>query len=696
MAYPPGLLLRTVQYGPVLNSAGKPAKIIGQVSADTSIHYDPSDVDILNDPLPVTSDSAGVITFPWPRSDQPFLSDGVGNTIVDFTSTLSFEFIDSSMPALGDITFLNPGGTGNLVLQSDLSVTRTAGIVASPPSEGTALRAEQAAAEAEAAAASVNPGAPNGTAQLDANGRVIDSSGKQQMQKDSLVWIATEHGITVNAGTGTPQQANINAACVALSAAGGGTIKFPAGVYTTTGSITGADNVTLEPVSPGTATLLKDNVGAAHLIYVQTKTNFHVRNFILDCGPRTYGTGTPNCIRIVDCSYSSIENNTILRGSRTVRVQSLASAGACHDVKILNNTFSGTHRDIAVEVAVTTDPAQSPYRSRSITVDGNTFEDISKASPALDPWSAVYFSGVDGGSISGNTTLASADTAYMVAGASDGIILDGNTALTQQVCVYVGGGSINCQVIDSVKLTSSNDVGISFHARSTAPSHVGNHLCRGNVIVDCARNGILVEAVSNVLIAENVVTGAGKKRNVNDAVGSVAVLIYGGAVAYTMKNTGSTTIYYGGSGVTTGTGTPVAPGGNIPYTPNTPLYAITAAPDVGIITRTLPNQYTSAIGAQALEGFIPDLISIFNNQIALGGSPGGATGITGIRTANAITNLAISGNNVDSQITNQYSFVDPFGASSHVLIPGRTDGKLYVADGTSFYPVTVGAAATPS
>lgn len=147
--------MRTVQYGPVLNSAGKPAKMIGQVSADTSVHYDPSDVDIMNDPLKVVSDASGVITFPWPRSDQPFMSDGAGNPVVDFTSTFSFEFVDSSMPSLDDVTFLTPGGAGPLVLQSDLSVTRTAGIVTSAPSESTAQRAEQAAAEAEASAAAI-------------------------------------------------------------------------------------------------------------------------------------------------------------------------------------------------------------------------------------------------------------------------------------------------------------------------------------------------------------------------------------------------------------------------------------------------------------------------------------------------------------------------------------------------------------
>ncbi|WP_291055234.1 right-handed parallel beta-helix repeat-containing protein [Herbiconiux sp.] len=538
-------------------------------------------------------------------------------------------------------------------------------------------------------------------------------------------WVATEHGVVANTTSANPQQVALNTAALNLSDAGGGNLIILTGQrIVTTGAYVGADNVTLV-IEHGGA-LAKESTSSSNLIFFDGCRNTHVTGGgTLDAGPAAGNTERSNRIRIRNSQNVSVTGMTIINGARSVQIQSGSAVdtsprGISSDITISHNHFAGSHRNVAIEVARNDSTSEgSDLGSENVSCDGNTFDEIERYSADTPPWTAIYYSGVTGGTVRDNVVLQSDDTAVMIAGGCVGVVVSGTRATTNQVCIYLGA-SRSCSVIDNPRLQSLNDIGIAVHARPDAVASggytVGNHIVSGNHIVGTDRNGISVEGVSDVLVIGNKIRNPAGGIVRTTVVGTTATFVYSGSVPYTFVNLGPGSIRVGDASITptsggtevekdepytyhpqTGTGTT-----SDPYVPGTPAYAVSTSGQPATVRRTLPDVYRAAIlvqpntvGAATIR---PDNVSLIGNLVTLGASDGGSSGVIGIKTSGALKNFTCVGNNIDSAITNQYSFSTAFGQGADVQVAGRTDGKLYVASGgtNGFFPVLLGAAATPS
>lgn len=633
MAYPPGLLKRTVQYGPILDSSGKPVRMKGLVHSDTAIYYAPSNATILNDPKPVESDGLGVISFEWPRSDQPFMTDGKGNPVTDFTSVLTVEFRSPGLPPLAEIPFLTPGGASPLILTSDLSVTRTAGAVVLPPSENTAQRAEQAAADAEAVLAAIQPGIAGGVAPLAAGtGLVLDAAGRPQSARNSTVWVATENGVV--AGAGAPDQsANIQAALTALSAAGGGTLLF-IGTFHIAGDggllITGADNVVMQGVYG--AKIVKTGAGQLLMNWIGRK-NWAIQGIDFDFGTKNYGStgggfdGWENSIRITDCQDFQVVDNVFRRGSFTLSLRN--TSGGTNSLKgiasaeILRNRFLGTTLNVAVDILA---PAASDTFARNILVQDNYVEAVSRVFLDGGKWTAFFINGGQNIKYLTNQVASSIDTGIMVNN-TDHFEIRGNYLRTRQLCIYAGASRYG-RIIGN-DCSSEYDIGISLHAREAVgePFEAGT-IVSENIITLCGRSGITVEGTKRVTVTKNYIESCMMHITEELPATTTPAMVYflpAGFGTQTLHNAGATTVYVGSSSaVTPGSGTPVLSGADYSYAPGTEVWLVTAS-GTGVLTVTAADNYKAAIGVWGIGANKPEYITITANIVLKGDSPESTT-----------------------------------------------------------------------
>lgn len=205
------------------------------------------------------------------------------------------------------------------------------------------------------------------------------SNARQNVDKLNDIVSVTDYGAK---GDGvTADQAAIQAAINAVSTAGGGTVRIPAGVYAVTGSIEPKSNVTL--LGDGAASVLKINSASAFEILHKTSgplTNFVVDNLRFD-GSLNYPANSDvykqtyalrnTAIKIdVTCSFVTIRNCSFFKLS-TASID--FNAFSSSDLVITDNTFNfGSY---IFKVAGVRIPASSPSsdaeRPRRIVMSRN-------------------------------------------------------------------------------------------------------------------------------------------------------------------------------------------------------------------------------------------------------------------------------------------------------------------------------------
>lgn len=337
---------------------------------------------------------------------------------------------------------------------------------------------------------------------------------------DQREWLATDHGIVPSSLTTAGQQTAINAACVALSAIGGGTLRFPnATEFVVTGPLTGANNVRLT-AGPGSV-IRKDEATRPLGGNFVGLENFELDGITFDLGPRDYvdastGSGMINGLRFTDCKGIRIRRCTFRNAARAIALWGRAGGTrgilGCQDILIEDNDFT-TVRDIAVEASLVEGlPNGAKWRAaeavKKLKIRDNTIASVVKATTTLDPWTAFYVKGF-GIDIDGNTIQASADTAIMLGDFCDDFSITNNRCSTQQVCIFLGAVT-NGVVTGANRLTSSNDLGIHLYYTGTGNAD-SNVVISGNTFYDCAKNGILVEGSNEFTITGNTFRGCAWK-----------------------------------------------------------------------------------------------------------------------------------------------------------------------------------------
>lgn len=129
MAYPEGVITRTVKTTPLLDYAtGQPLRGLASLLPERSPLWAATGSALLANTRVVELDSSGVATFlDVPTADQPGWTDGL-TEISGWTSTLSVASRDPNQDGPPDMTFVVVGGTGPMVIAPDTSTLRTAGV----------------------------------------------------------------------------------------------------------------------------------------------------------------------------------------------------------------------------------------------------------------------------------------------------------------------------------------------------------------------------------------------------------------------------------------------------------------------------------------------------------------------------------------------------------------------------------------